>query len=532
MGGEGGYPDPDDPGPPFTAVADVTFFDNVQPITKVEVIADEGFESATEHLMSDVEGDPTRVRYHFDGGTYTDLRMPNARRGTGLVLRDNADMLVNDEGTLEEDTQNGPHPGVAIRFQHTADGSINATVRTNPACAAGPDPREGETSDHAPAPTYVLKCTSTYFGTAIPESDQPAPPTSDPLLTTVEPVLVDIDIVSESELLSGNGPCACNADAVNQASMSTASVDQCTGKTFDYLNGNGRDSGSGNMFSGAYVGPDGVYVPGWGDGGVENLGHGDAEREAIDDPSTPDWLRDWYEARLRAIEELDRTRDELKQANAGWAKAQATIAEAEQKELEELQNLIDQIEFWLDDDDTEAESGQDESPCSPTADQAWEILKEAWKHEPMPWEWDYWWSVHPTDPPIDWNDVSIGYGGRIKKLKDLWDKARRVFKKGKHERAQRPDESNPKRKINGVSVTEAERACMGRDVFQGNAKGLERAIQAVRSGQYRLPPGITRGTLRRFKRIAKRAVESGRDSTGIQARRIQLVDEILQQRGW
>ncbi|MCC7508393.1 MAG: hypothetical protein IT464_03345 [Planctomycetes bacterium] len=258
LGGTGGYPNPDDPGPPFTAIVDVTLFDNVQPITKVEIIAEEGFASATEHLMSDVEGDPTRVRYHYDGGEYTDLRLPNANRGTGVVVRDNADMLVNDEGTLVEDTENGPHPGVALRILHAADGSVNATVRTNPASASGPDPRDGDTGDHAPAPTYVLKCTATLFGVAEPASDKKTTTTSNPRITTTEePALVNIDIASSSQLLSGSGPCACNSDSVNLANMTTATVEPTTNFIHDYFSGDAEDA---ELDSATSMGPPPEFV--------------------------------------------------------------------------------------------------------------------------------------------------------------------------------------------------------------------------------------------------------------------------------
>jgi RHS repeat-associated protein len=79
----------------------------------------------------------------------------------------------------------------------------------------------------------------------------------------------------------------------------------------------------------------------------------------------------------------------------------------------------------------------------------------------------------------------------------------------------------------GPSGAAALRALFGRGL-----QGIEALLARLLAGErITLPPGITAELLRQYREVAVRAIESGRDTTGVQALRVQAIDHILRMLG-
>jgi hypothetical protein len=64
-----------------------------------------------------------------------------------------------------------------------------------------------------------------------------------------------------------------------------------------------------------------------------------------------------------------------------------------------------------------------------------------------------------------------------------------------------------------------------RELFKGQTSGAAGARQAL--ANLKIPPGLTREALLVYYEIARRYVEAGRDTTGVQAVRLKIIEEAL-----
>ena len=60
-------------------------------------------------------------------------------------------------------------------------------------------------------------------------------------------------------------------------------------------------------------------------------------------------------------------------------------------------------------------------------------------------------------------------------------------------------------------------------------KGLEGAKDTLKRGRIEISQGVTRDTLERYREVAQDAIDKGRDTTGVQKKRIAIIDRLLPQ---
>lgn len=57
--------------------------------------------------------------------------------------------------------------------------------------------------------------------------------------------------------------------------------------------------------------------------------------------------------------------------------------------------------------------------------------------------------------------------------------------------------------------------------------GLHGAEEALRRNPLVMPRGVTEGTLKRYKKIAEDAIQEGKDKTGVQEKRLEIIEKLL-----
>lgn len=60
-------------------------------------------------------------------------------------------------------------------------------------------------------------------------------------------------------------------------------------------------------------------------------------------------------------------------------------------------------------------------------------------------------------------------------------------------------------------------------------KGLAGAEATLQRNQIEIPASVTPDTLRRYREIAQEAIDAGKDSSGVQKKRIEIIDRLLRQ---
>jgi len=81
--------------------------------------------------------------------------------------------------------------------------------------------------------------------------------------------------------------------------------------------------------------------------------------------------------------------------------------------------------------------------------------------------------------------------------------------------------ANASRRAAAAEINASERALL-RDFFGQGMRGAR-----ARADDFRIPDGLGRETLQKYRRVAEDAIRQGIDKSGVQAERIKLIDRAL-----